>query len=167
MWWVLIVVFLFARRSVASASAPPSVGSPTGQPLTILTTRPPITSPPFLKNPDIGTFGVTGPTPTFTPPPVQPQFTITGQPTTVIEHNMFTPGTDDPAINTQVGPPPTDPSTPLAPGNSIQNLIVMAPPPPEPMVPPIPAGFTQIAPGISIPTGSNDGIVMTPRISQL
>jgi hypothetical protein len=65
----------------------------------------------------------------------------------------------DASINLAVGAYPTTFDSPaLPPSNSIANLVVMAPPP-EPFIQP---GFTEIAPGISIPTGSNDGIISTP-----
>lgn len=146
MWWLLIAFLLLSRKSgtvsasvnvnpVQTPSGTTSVGAPVGaQVQTQLSMTPPITSP-LLKNPDIGTFNT-------------PQFT------------------DDPAINTAVGPPPTNTTslTLQAPivspmSNPLSNVLQMAPPPPEPMLQP---AFTEIAPGISIPTGSNDGIISTP-----
>jgi hypothetical protein len=176
MWWILLVVLLLGRKSgsvsasvnvnpVATPSGTTSVGAPAGQPEQVLTLRPPITSPPFNNTggvffPDNGTFNPPKP-PTLTP------YTFTGPIPPVLERNMYIPGTDDPSINTAVGPPPPSVGTPLPPGNTIANLIVDVPMPPmtfTQMVPPTPEPMVPLAP---LRTAANDGIVMVPRISQL
>jgi hypothetical protein len=154
MWWLLIALLLLSRKSgsvsasvnvnpVATPSGTTSVGAPVGaQVQTQLSINPPTTTGPFLRNPDIGTFGVV-------PGRITPTISLT----------------DDPAINTAVGPPPVNTTSltlqaPIvSPSNPLGSLVQMAPPPPEPLITP---QFTEIAPGISIPTGSNDGIISTP-----
>lgn len=86
--------------------------------------------------------------------------------------------TDDPAINAGVGNPPQqvfEGGPAVAPSNATQNLLVMAPPPAEPMIPRLdPIGnVAQVSKVITMPTADSSASflqiqgVNTPRLNTL
>ncbi|HEY1939480.1 MAG TPA: hypothetical protein VGJ33_16240 [Candidatus Angelobacter sp.] len=109
MWWIIIALLLFSRKSVAATvAATPTVQTPSGT--TTVGSTTPSTPAPFIANPD-------------TIPNAWPGLAV------VLS--------DDPAVNAGLGgAPPSNQNLPAAPpSNSQANIIAMAVPAQEPLIP--------------------------------